>query len=312
MSEDVLTHTPPPAQARIAYGPDPSQFGDLRLPDGSGLFPLAILLHGGYWRSCYDLEYFGHGASALAVAGVATWNVEYRRLGMLGGGWPGTFLDVAAAADYAPRLGRDHPLDVDRIVAVGHSAGGHLACWLAGRSRIAEHSPLFTAGPLPLAGVVVLAGLVDLRRAWQLDLSTNASGALLGGGPDLYPERYAAASPIELLPMGVRQVLLHGTAVANVPFELSERFARAATAAGDQVQFVALPDAGHFELVDPSTAEWDAVPAAVRSVLTEALGSRRPCACVMVPAHGHFALRPAILARDQPRTGAGLARGMAV
>jgi acetyl esterase/lipase len=267
MSDDVLTRTPPPAQARIPYGPDPSQFGDLRLPGGSGPFPLAIMLHGGYWRSRYDLEYLGHAASALSAAGIATWNVEYRRLGMLGGGWPGTFLGVAAAADYAPHLGRDHPLDVNRIVAVGHSAGGHLACWLAGRSRVAEHSPLFSANPLSLAGVVVLAGLVDLRRAWQLGLSTNATGALLGGPPDLHPERYAAASPIELLPMGVRQVLLHGTADTDVPFELSERFARAAGAAGDRVQFVPLPDAGHFELVDPRAAEWDAVLAAVRSLL---------------------------------------------
>jgi len=141
-SEDILTLPAPPADARIAYGPDPLQFGDLRLPTaasggGDGPFPLVVLIHGGYWRNRYDLAYFGHAAAALTATGFATWNIEYRRVGDAGGGWPGTLLDVAAATDYARTLAATQPIDLDRVVALGHSAGGQLAAWLAARRRLA-------------------------------------------------------------------------------------------------------------------------------------------------------------------------------
>jgi acetyl esterase/lipase len=259
MSEDILDRAAPPANHRLAYGPAAQQFGDLRLPLGEGPFPVVVGIHGGYWRARYDLTYFGHVCAALTARGMATWNIEYRRLGDVGGGWPGTLLDVAAAADHLRALAPTYHLDLTRLVAVGHSAGGHLACWLAGRGRIPPDSPVWSAEPLSLRGVVSLAGVLDLRRGWELHLSQNIVEQFLGGTPTTVPERYDVASPYELPPLGVRQTLLHGTADDSVPFELSERYAARARERGDIVSLISLPCAGHFELVDPTSAEWSAV-----------------------------------------------------
>src|SRR5690242_14041550 len=161
-----------------------------------------MLIHGGYWRNRYDLAYFGHTTAALTAAGLATWNIEYRRVGDAGGGWPGTLLDVAVATDYARTLAATHPLDLERIVALGHSAGGQLAAWLAARHRLGPESGVATADPLPLRAAIALAGVLDLRRAWELHLSDDAAREFLGGTPDQHPARYAAASPAALLPSG--------------------------------------------------------------------------------------------------------------
>ena len=164
MSEDILERKLPDTGQRIAYGPEPRQFGDLRMPAGEGPHPVVIGIHGGYWRVRYDLNHFGHACSALTAAGFATWNIEYRRTGEPGGGWPGTFQDVAAAADFLRVLAPQYNLSLDHALSLGHSAGGHLAFWLAGRHTIASDSPIFTPNPLPLSGAVALAGAVDLRR----------------------------------------------------------------------------------------------------------------------------------------------------
>ena len=268
-SEDILTLPAPPADARIVYGPDPLQFGDLRLPAmtirGSDPFPLIVLIHGGYWRNRYDLAHFAHAAAALTAEGFATWNIEYRRVGDAGGGWPGTLLDVAAATDYARTLAATYPLDLDRVVALGHSAGGQLAAWLAARHRLAPESGVYTANPLAPRAAVVLAGVLDLRRAWELHLSDDAVRGVLGGTPDQHPERYAAASPAALLPTGVRQTLIHGTADDSVPYAISRDYGDAARAAGDPVELITLPGAGHFEIVDPHTHEWRIVTRVVRA-----------------------------------------------
>lgn len=271
-SEDILTLPAPPADARIAYGPDPLQFGDLRLPTaasggGDGPFPLVVLIHGGYWRNRYDLAYFGHAAAALTATGFATWNIEYRRVGDAGGGWPGTLLDVAAATDYARTLAATQPIDLDRVVALGHSAGGQLAAWLAARRRLAPESGVATADPLPLRAIVALAGVLDLRRAWELHLSDDAVRGFLDGTPDQHPDRYAAASPAALLPSGVPQTLIHGTADDSVPYAISREYVDAARAAGDPVELITLPGAGHFEVVDPRTDEWRMVPRAARAAV---------------------------------------------
>jgi acetyl esterase/lipase len=260
---DILTRPAPGGAARIAYGPEPQQFGELRLPPGRGPHPLAIGVHGGFWRARYDLAHFGHVCAALTAAGVATWSVEYRRLGDPGAGWPGTFLDVARAADFVRELAPTHNLDLDRTISIGHSAGGHLAVWLAGRARISAASALHTPDPLPLCAAVSLAGVLDLARAEELGLSENVTRQFLGGSPGEVPERYAAASPIALLPMGVRQLIVSGDADDNVPFEISERYAEAARAAGDPVTLLAFPGTGHFELVDPTSKEWSAMLVAV-------------------------------------------------
>jgi acetyl esterase/lipase len=268
MSQDILELPPPPADERYPYGPEASQFAELRLPVGAGPHPVVVAIHGGYWRARYDLAYLGHVCAALTARGFATWNVEYRRLGQRGGGWPGTLQDVARAADALREVADRYALDLARVVTLGHSAGGQLALWLAGRHRIAADSPVAAANPLPLAGAVSLAGVLDLRRAWELRLSSQVTDELLGGSPERHPERYAAASPSELVPLGAPQVLLHGTADANVPFEISERYAEVAHAAGDSVELIVLPGAGHFEVVDPRSAEWPEVVAAVERLAT--------------------------------------------
>jgi acetyl esterase/lipase len=251
MTTPILDLQPPAADARIAYGDAPQQFGDLRLAKGAGSHPVAIVIHGGYWRSAYGLEHIGHLCAALTRAGVTTWSLEYRRIGDPGGGWPATGEDVARGAEYLRTLAQRYPLDLTRVVVVGHSAGGQLALWLAAQQKVALH------------GVVSLAGVSDLRRAWELGLSRGAVAELLGGTPLEKPDLYHQASPIELLPLGVRERLLHGTKDDVVPIEISRRFQAAAAAAGDDARLVELRDAGHFDLIDPRTPAWAKVEAAV-------------------------------------------------
>jgi acetyl esterase/lipase len=271
-SEDILSLLAPREGLEAhSYGAGKYQFGELRLPTNSPSqrdeavagrgYPVVIGIHGGYYRARYGLDYFGHVCAALTDAGFATWNIEYRRLGYRGGGWPGTFHDVAAAADYLRTLAASgYPLDLGQVIAVGHSAGGHLAAWVAGRRRIAQDSPLYCRDPLPIAAVISLAGVLDLRRAWELRLSRGIVGRLLGGTPEQVPERYDSASPLALLPLGVpRTTLVHGTRDTSVPYELSRRYAEAAVKSGDAAQLVTLEDTGHFEIVDPRTPAWQSV-----------------------------------------------------
>jgi acetyl esterase/lipase len=266
---DILSLPPPLADLRVPYGPDPNQFVDLRLPARPGPHPVVVAIHGGYWRARYDLAYLGHLCADLTARGFATVNVEYRRLGQPGGGWPGTFIDVAAALDHLRTLAADHRLDLTRVTALGHSAGGHLALWLAARHRLPADSPLHVPGatPLPVSMAVSLAGVVDLRRASELRLSDAVVHDLLGGTPASIPDRYAAASPHDLLPLGpaVHQVLVHGTADGPVPHEISARYAARAAALGDDVRLVSLPGVDHFAVVDPRSVVWPRVVDALRT-----------------------------------------------
>ncbi len=246
----------PPATARLSYGPQPLHFGDLRLPDGPGPHPVVIVIHGGFWRAKYDLEHTGHLAAALTAQGYATWNIEYRRIGHPAGGWPGTFQDVALATDYLRSLASDYSLDLSRVITLGHSAGGHLALWLASRTRLTPNSPLATAEPLPLRAAVSLAGVSDLHQGYELNLSNGVVADFLGGSPAQVPERYAAASPAELLPLGLPQLLIHGSDDENVPFSISQSYYERASLLGDHVTLVPLPGAKHFEVIDPRSAEW--------------------------------------------------------
>jgi acetyl esterase/lipase len=254
MSSEIIETPPPPEDHRVSYGADPFQFCDLRIPHTEGPHPVAVMIHGGFWRSLYGLKYFGHICAALTSAGVATWNIEYRRLGNPGGGWPGTFDDVANAADHVRAVADDFNLDPTRIIAIGHSAGGHLALWLATRKK-------------RLRGVISLAGVVDLRRAWELRLSNTVVADLLGGGPNEVPDRYRFASPIEHLPLGIPQKLFHGTSDTSVPYEISERYVHTAQLRGDDVELITLENAGHFELVDPRTNEFILVRNTVLSLV---------------------------------------------
>ena len=242
-SEDVLWGPPPPAaDERLPYGPEPKQFGDLRLPPGEGPFPLAIVLHGGYWKAQYNLIHTGQMCIALAAAGIATWNLEYRAVGDVGGGWPNTADDVHLGVAFAERLREQKRLGSAALV--GHSAGGHLALLAAGRAR------------LP---VVALAAVSDLAESVRRR------------GPDSEPARFAgrevpvAANPIEQLPLGVPQILVHGTADETVPVELSERYA---AAANGEARLIRLEGAGHFEPIDPQSREWPVVLDAIRTAVS--------------------------------------------
>lgn len=246
-SLEILDLPAPKADARIPYGGDPFQFGDLRMPTRGGPHPVVIYIHGGFWKAAYNLEHAGHACAALTRAGAATWNLEYRRIGNPGGGWPGTFDDVKLGANHVRALAKQYPLDLTRMVVAGHSAGGHLALWLAAQKG------------LDLRAAVSLAGVADLKRAWELRLSDGVVAKLLGGTPGEFPDRYAAADPRELLPMGTPQRLVHGTSDDIVPFDMSERFAKAS----HNARMIPVAGAGHFELIDPRTAAWRIVEQAI-------------------------------------------------
>lgn len=246
-AQDILGVPPPPPGKHIVYGADESQFGELRVPTGPGLHPVAIVIHGGYWRARYDLTHMGHLCAALTGEGVATWSLEYRRIGNSGGGWPGTLDDVRAGAVHLRAFAGENHLDLRRVAAIGHSAGGQLVLWLAKQRALSWR------------GVVPLAPVADLRHAFDLKLSGTVVRDFLGGSPQEVPQRYRAASPIELLPLGVRQRILHGENDDVVPVSISRTYVQAARAKGDDATLTEPPAAGHFELIDPRSTAWPLV-----------------------------------------------------
>jgi acetyl esterase/lipase len=220
---------------------------------------VAVVIHGGFWRARYGRKLMRPLCRDLARRGWAAWNIEYRRLGRVsGGGWPATFGDVAYAIDHLAEIRTDAPLDLARVVSIGHSAGGHLAAWAAARRRLPEGAP--GAHPrVPVTAAVSQAGVVDLRLAYELRLSGGVVGELLGGGPERHRTRYALASPAELVPLGVPVLLTHGGRDEIVPPAVSEAFAAAARSAGDEVELVLLEDEDHFGHLDPANPLWAAV-----------------------------------------------------
>lgn len=246
-SIDILDIPAPKADERLPYGSDPLQFGDLRLPEKREHAPIVVFIHGGFWKAAYNLEHAGHLCAALTKAGAATWSLEYRRIGNPGGGWPGTFDDIRLGASHVAKLAARFKLDTKRVVVAGHSAGGHLAFWLASQNVMS------------FQGAVALAGVVDLKRAYQLRLSNGIVETFLGGSPESVPERYAQADPMERLPIATRQRLVHGTADDVVPFEISEGFSRSSK----NSKLLPLQGAGHFELIDPRAQEWNTVSKAI-------------------------------------------------
>lgn len=255
----------PPAVARTPYGRAAPQFGELRLPDGAGPHPVVVLLHGGCWRHRFDLVYITRLAAWLTARGWATWTVEYRRLGDAGGGWPGTLQDAGAALDALRPLASTAPLDLQRVVTAGHSAGGHLALWLASRARLDSHSPLHVPDPLPVAGVLGLAAITDLDqyRIGPTESCHAAVDLLLGGSPAEVPQRYADASPLRRLPLGVPQAFLQGDLDDTVSVASVRHYVQAAQAAGDTTRLWELPGAGHFEVAAATPASEAALVSAL-------------------------------------------------
>ncbi|MGP4088005.1 alpha/beta hydrolase family protein [Streptomyces sp. KR55] len=285
------------------YGPAPSQAGDLYLPPGDGIHPVVVLIHGGFWTAMLDRSQLAPLAQDLVTRGYAVWNIDYRGLGEDGGGWPGTLEDAAAAVDTLAGLAAgDLPggqtaadsargrLDLDRAVAIGHSAGGQLALWLASRPGLPAGAPGSGSPGVPLAAAVSLAGVLDLRAADADELGARfgdptvpppakapaparpelapaiagltphgTTAALLGGRADAIPDRYALASPLERLPLGVPQLVVHGDADTGVPPTQSRTYVTAARERGEQVEYVEIPGADHFDVIDPDHPSWQAV-----------------------------------------------------
>jgi acetyl esterase/lipase len=251
-----------PASAE-AYGPGTDRFGELWRPAGDGPWPVVALLHGGFWRARRTLELMRPLAADLAGRGLAAWNLEYRRVGQPGGGWPGTFQDVAAGLDHLAALAGREPLDLDRLVVAGHSAGGHLALWSAARPGLPAGAP--GAGPRVVPRLAVsLAGVCDLAAGADDGLGEGAVAELLGATPGQNPARYRLASPLARLPLGVAQLLVHGDADTRVPVAQSRAYAAAAAAAGDPVELVELAGAGHMDVIDPASPAWAEVTRRLR------------------------------------------------
>lgn len=266
--DDYIAFPAVMADYRFAYGDDVQNFGDLYLPEGVGPHPTVVLIHGGCWRAQYGLEPLGNFCRALTAEDVAVWNLEYRRLGS-GGGWPHTFLDVANGADFLRTIADEYALDLARVIAIGHSAGGHLVTWLAARQRLTPGCELYLPNPLPIHGVVALAGIPDLVEAARQDICRGAVQELVGGEPADVHDRYGQASPRELLPLGVPHIFVNGEQDAIVPLDYVQAYAEAARAAGDHVQVVAIPNAAHFEVVAPLTHAWPIVRHALHQLLQQ-------------------------------------------
>ena len=254
---------------RIYYGGDRYQFGDLRIPPGNGPHPVAIMIHGGGWKAAFGISYFGKATSKMTAMGIATWSLEYRRLGNEGGGWPGTFQDIASGADHLRVLAKSFPLDLERVIVVGHSAGGHLALWTGGRHKFSKDPDLMSSDPIPLLGVLALAPATDLAdyyRTRKMGIADfgNTIERLLGGSPEQFPERYKRTSIVEMLPLSIRQIVVFG----KLDDWTDARYFDKAKAAGDDITMIEAPHAGHFELVDPdSTSTWNLVADAAFELL---------------------------------------------
>lgn len=240
----------------VRYGPHPSQFGELHRPRRVEHPGTVVVIHGGFWRTRYGLEFGRPLAADLAMHGFAAWNIEYRRTGD-GGGWPVTAHDVAAAIDHLADL----DVDTSGVAAVGHSAGGHLATWAAGR----------TDARIPLTAVVAQAGVLDLLGAYRQRLGNGAVGDFLGGGPDEFPERYRAADPMAAAPLPAPVLCVHARADDTVPISQSEDYVAACKDAGGRATLRAVPG-GHFTVIDPDDDSW----AIVRAALPALLAGRLP------------------------------------
>jgi dipeptidyl aminopeptidase/acylaminoacyl peptidase len=254
MSDDILTLPPPAADTRLAYGTDPNQFGDLRLPTGRGPFPVVLNIHGGFWRAKYDLLHAGHLCAALSKKGLASWNLEYRRVGNAGGGWPGTLEDIANGYRFLPQIAKRYNLDPAKVVVMGHSAGGQLALCLA------AHEP-------SIKRAVSVAGVVDLVRAFELHLSTDAVVEFLGGKPDEVRDHYQEADPMQLAIPQAKQVLIHGLDDDVVPPDFSRRYVDAKRKNREDVLLVQISKAGHFDGIDPRSATWPKIEESVLRLL---------------------------------------------
>ena len=267
---DLLKEEIPAADRRVSYGPEELNFGELRLPRNTKPpHPVVMLVHGGCWAhqlkgldpraTSFDL--LRPMAAALADAGIATWNVEYRRYGNSGGGWPGSFEDLSRAADFLRTLASEYSLDLKRVVVAGHSSGGHLAMWVAARPKLPPSSALYTKDPLRVKAAVNLDGPADPAGFQPMEAKVCGMPALtlfLGGSPAEQPDRYRDASPLPFLPLGVAQEFVGGGLAQRIMDQLTA-YQASARAKGDTVAITTLEGAGHFDMLAPGSKYWKTV-----------------------------------------------------
>jgi len=269
---DIIKLPNRPADFIIPYGTDSLQYGELRLPSGPGPYPVAIIIHGGCWVAWNITlsQYMSPLSDALRNEGIATWNIEYRQIGHQGAGWPGTFNDFAAATDYLREIAEEHNLDLNRVIVIGHSAGGHFALWVGARHKLDPEIEIYRENPLPIKGVVALAAPVDMKRTIGLAYEYCGDSVvtkMLGGLPEDVPENYKNGSPIELLPTGIPQRLFVGDEdIPELLVHLSD-YANAAMKLNEDVELDTIKHVVHNELAIPGSIAWLKVREAILSLI---------------------------------------------
>lgn len=238
---------------RIPYGTGPEQFGELHLPPAPGPFAVAMNIHGGFWRSSFGLAQANPLCDALGAKGIAVWNLEYRRLGDPGGGWPGTFQDIRSGYRFLSQLAARYKLNLGKVLVLGHSAGGQLALCLAG------HEPAITRA-------MSLAGVVDLQQAWELHLGNNAVAEFLGGSPKEVTEHYREADPMQLS-VKATQWLIHGASDDVVPSSLSRNYTEQKKGRGENAHYLEIASASHLDLIDPHSSAWPKIESTILHLL---------------------------------------------
>jgi acetyl esterase/lipase len=266
---DLLTPVPPGVAHRLSYGADPLQFGELRLPETKGPYPVVLLVHGGCWVDrlpgrdprITTFELLRPLAAALAQAGIATWNVEYRRAGSPGGGWPTTFLDLAAAADFLKTLAPTYNLDLKRVILVGHSSGGPFALWIAARPKLPPSSPLYRNHPLCVKAVIDVDGPPDLAAFQPSERKfcpVAGVSEMMGGTAAEEPERYRDGSAQSFLPLGVSQEIVAAGFLAEASDQAGP-YQSQAKAKGDRITILTLQKSGHFDMLEPHSPQGKAL-----------------------------------------------------
>lgn len=258
---DVISLHHGAPDAKLFYGKEPQQFGLLRLPAGKGPFPLVVIVHGGCWVSTIgDINNAEALSDAITKQGYATWSIEYRSVDQNGGGFPGTFLDVANAVDYLKQIAPKYKLDLQNTIIVGHSSGGHLALWLGARNKLPKNSALYTLNPLMPKAVISMGGVPDLevaRKPAEKKCFGDVIGRLLSEKhKDVPKARYKDTSPYAMLPFAVPQVLIVAALDEVVPLAISDRYLKKAKITHDKASLVEVPYAGHMDLIAPNSVNW--------------------------------------------------------